>query len=97
MIGFAWAFLEAGAHSVVAGIWNVDDAAAPLVMEQFYKEWREGGSPAPSLRNAKLKLLHSAGALRKPYYWGPFEVFTRQATRHTTRSAMDFPWRNSKR
>jgi CHAT domain-containing protein len=97
LIGFAWAFLEAGAHNVVAGIWNVDDAAAPLVMEQFYKEWREGGSPAASLRNAKLKLVRSTGALRKPYYWGAFEVFTRQATLHTTRSAMDFPWRNSNR
>jgi len=97
LIGFAWAFLEAGAHNVVAGIWNVDDAAAPLVMEQFYKEWHEGESPAASLRNAKLKLLHSTGPLRKPYYWGPFEVFTRQAMRQTTRSAMDFPWRNSKR
>jgi CHAT domain-containing protein len=81
LIGFAWAFLEAGAHNVVAGIWNVDDAAAPLVMGELYRQWREHGNAAAALRSAKLKLLHSEGAFRKPYYWGPFEVFTRRAVR----------------
>jgi CHAT domain-containing protein len=80
LVGFAWAFLEAGAHNVVAGIWNVDDAAAPLIMEELYKQWREGANPAAALRGAKLKLMRSGGAFRKPYYWGPFEVFTRQDT-----------------
>ena len=97
LIGFAWAFLEAGAHNVVAGIWNVDDAAAPLVMEEFYKEWRAGAHPPGALRQAKLKLMRTGGAFRKPYYWGPFEVFTRQAFAQTTRSAMDLAWRNKSR
>ena len=97
LVGFAWAFLEAGAHNVVAGIWNVDDAAAPLLMEELYQQWREGGSPAAALRRAKIKLMRSGGAFRKPYYWGPFEVFTRQAPDQTTRSAMDLAWRNSRR
>jgi CHAT domain-containing protein len=91
LIGFAWAFLEAGAHNVVAGVWNVDDAAAPLLMKEFYAEWREGRDPARALRGAKLKLMRSGGVFQKPYYWGPFEVFTRYATR----SAMDLAWRNS--
>jgi CHAT domain-containing protein len=90
LIGFAWAFLNAGAHNVVAGIWNVDDAAAPLLMKEFYNEWRGGRDPAGALRGAKLQLMRSGGAFRKPYYWGPFEVFTRQ-----TRSAMDLAWRNN--
>jgi CHAT domain-containing protein len=77
LVGFAWAFLEAGAHNVVAGIWNVDDAAAPVIMEELYKQWREGASPAAALRGAKLKLMQMGGAFRKPYYWGAFEVFTR--------------------
>jgi len=93
LIGFAWAFLEAGAHHVVAGIWNVDDAAAPLLMQEFYKGWRDHGNSAAALRNAKLKLMRSGGPFRKPYYWGALEIFTRQATR----SAMDFAWRNNNR
>jgi hypothetical protein len=76
LIGFAWAFLEAGAHNVVAGIWNVDDAAAPLLMQEFYRGWRAHGNSAVALRNAKLKLMRSGGAFGKPYYWGPFEIFT---------------------
>ena len=90
LIGFSWAFLNSGAHNVVAGIWNVDDAAAPMLMKEFYQEWRGGTDPAAALRGAKLQLMRSGGAFRKPYYWGPFEVFTRQATR----SAIDLAWRN---
>ncbi len=93
LIGFAWAFLEAGAHNVVAGIWNVDDAAAPVLMKEFYGKWHEGQDPATALRGAKLALMRTGGVFRKPYYWGPFEVFTRYATR----SAMDLAWRNNSR
>ena len=25
LVGFTWAFLSAGAHNVIAGLWNVDD------------------------------------------------------------------------
>lgn len=91
LIGFSWAFLNAGARNVVGGIWNVDDAAAPPLMKEFYQEWRTGHDPATALRDAKLHLMRMGGAFRKPYYWGPFEVFTRQATR----SAIDLAWRNS--
>jgi CHAT domain-containing protein/tetratricopeptide (TPR) repeat protein len=97
LIGFAWAFLEAGAHNVVAGIWNVDDLAAPMIMEEFYKDWQAGDLPVSALRKAKLKLIRSGGAFRKPYYWGPFELFTCQASPQATRSAIDLAWRNSSR
>ena len=90
LIGFSWAFLNSGARNVVAGIWNVDDTAAPLLMKEFYQEWRGGRDPAAALRGAKLQLMRSGAAFRKPYYWAPFEVFTRQATR----SAIDLAWRN---
>jgi len=62
-------------------------------MQEFYKGWRAHGNSTSALRNAKLKLMRSGGAFRKPYYWGPFEIFTRQATR----SAMDLAWRNNSR
>ena len=93
LVGFSWAFLDAGARNVVAGIWNVDDAAAPPLMKEFYRQWRQGRDPSAALRGAKLQLMRTGGAFRKPYYWGPFEVFTRQATR----SAMDLAWRKSRR
>lgn len=76
LVGFAWAFLEAGARKVVAGLWEVDDDSTAAIMNLMYKGIHDGGSPAESLRAAKLSLVHSSGAVRKPYYWAPFQTFT---------------------
>jgi CHAT domain-containing protein/Tfp pilus assembly protein PilF len=76
LVGFAWAFLEAGAQNVVAGLWEVDDASTAKLMEHLYAEVRNGASPQQALRAAKLAMLHSEGPYRKPYYWAPFQVIT---------------------
>ena len=46
-------------------------------MDDFYAERGRGKSPAQAMRSAKRRLLSSAGIDVKPYYWAPFEVFTR--------------------
>ena len=56
LTGLAWAFLSAGAHNVVAGLWDVDDRATAQMMTSFYDALAEGASPAASLRTAKLAL-----------------------------------------
>jgi len=76
LVGFAWAFLEAGAQNVVAGLWEVDDASTAKLMQGMYAQLRSGASPAQALRAAKMAMLHSAGPYRKPYYWAPFQVIT---------------------
>ena len=78
LLGFTWAFLQAGARNVVAGLWNADDAATAELMSEFYGRLADGIAPAPALRLAKLKLLRSAGQNRRPYYWGGFQAFTRE-------------------
>ena len=78
LVGFAWAFLEAGARNVIAGLWDVNDRSTADLASQLYAEIARGQNPAGALRAAKLQLIHSHGAFQKPYYWGPFEVFTRQ-------------------
>lgn len=37
MLGFAQAFLTAGAHSVCLSLWKVDDTATALLMQRFYQ------------------------------------------------------------
>jgi CHAT domain-containing protein len=32
-----------------------------------------------ALREAKLRLLRSGSNLAKPFYWGPFQLYTRTA------------------
>ena len=77
LVGFAWAFLQAGARNVVAGLWDVNDRSTSLLMQQLYAEISAGRSPAAALRAAKLRMLAKGGPYRKPYYWAPFQVFSR--------------------
>jgi len=76
LVGLSWAFLRAGAHNVVAGLWEVSTASAPQIMDGLYKGLTEGKSPAASLRNAKLALLHSKGPHQRPFYWAPFQLYS---------------------
>lgn len=84
LVGLAWAFLAAGAENVVGGLWNVDDAATAEVMMHLYESLRRHLEPAEALREAKLSMLRSATAYRKPFYWAPFVVYTREAARPAT-------------
>ena len=76
LVGFAWAFLKAGARNVVASLWNADDAASAQIMGRMYAEMRKGKSPAEALRESKFSLIASTGNYRKPNYWAPFALFT---------------------
>jgi CHAT domain-containing protein/Tfp pilus assembly protein PilF len=76
LVGFAWAFLRAGARRVIAGLWDVDDRSTAELMSILYGRIAAGDSPARALRHAKLMLLRNGGATSRPYYWGPFQIFT---------------------
>jgi CHAT domain-containing protein len=75
LMGFAWAFLRAGARSVVAGLWDASDESTAPLMDQFYGGVAAKQRPAEALRNAKLALLRGDPKYRKPFYWGPFQVY----------------------
>lgn len=78
LVGLSWAFLRAGAHNVVAALWEVSAASTPQLMDSFYGELFHGKDPATALREAKLKLLHSRDAdsvFKKPFYWAPFQLY----------------------
>jgi CHAT domain-containing protein len=75
LVGLAWAFLRAGAHNVIAGLWEVSNASTPQLMDELYKGLHEGKDPATALRSAKLTLVHSSGNYRKPFYWAPFQLY----------------------
>jgi CHAT domain-containing protein len=76
LVGFAWAFLRAGARHVIAGLWDVNDQSTAALMDVLYRELAAGQPPAAALRAAKLSLIASPGNLRKPYYWAPFQLYT---------------------
>jgi CHAT domain-containing protein/tetratricopeptide (TPR) repeat protein len=76
LVGFAWAFLGAGARNVIAGLWEVDDRSTAQLMQKMYGALGRKASPAAALREAKLALANSNTSFRKPYYWAPFQLFT---------------------
>jgi CHAT domain-containing protein/Tfp pilus assembly protein PilF len=77
LVGLSWAFLRAGAHNVIGALWEVSDVSTPQLMDDLYAGLKKGQSPDSALRSAKLALLHSKTAFRKPFYWAPFQLYTR--------------------
>jgi CHAT domain-containing protein len=75
LVGLSWAFLHRGAHNVVAALWDVSDFSATQLSDGFYRELKNGKSPASALRTAKLSLLHSQD-FRSPFYWAAFQLYT---------------------
>ncbi|MGA3188090.1 MAG: CHAT domain-containing tetratricopeptide repeat protein [Bryobacteraceae bacterium] len=74
-VGLSWAFLRAGARSVVAGLWDVTDRSTAELMADFYDQLSHSVAPVDALRHAKLTLLRGGGAYQKPFYWGPFQMY----------------------
>jgi len=77
LVGLSWAFLRAGAHSVIGALWEVSDDSSPRLMDALYQGLEEGQDPAAALRRGKLALLHSGSRFRAPFYWAPFQIYTR--------------------
>jgi CHAT domain-containing protein len=75
LVGLAWAFLGAGAHNVIAGLWEVTDASTEQLMDRFYNELDKGARPDEALRAAKLSLLRG-DKFHNPFYWAPFQLYT---------------------
>jgi len=75
VVGFVWAFLQTGAKSVIAGLWDVSDKSTSQMMDALYAGLEAGESPAAALREAKLKLIRGQNTFANPYYWGPFQVY----------------------
>ncbi|HEY0263106.1 MAG TPA: CHAT domain-containing protein [Granulicella sp.] len=76
IVGLVWAFLRAGAHTVIGAMWEVSDLSTPQLMNGLYSRMLAGSSPDEALRQAKLAMLRGSGIYRKPLYWAAFQVYT---------------------
>ena len=73
LMGLIWAFQYAGARSVLASLWAVNDEATGDLMERFYRNLRAGRSRSESLRQAQLGLMRTP-ATSAPFFWAPFQI-----------------------
>ncbi|MEM9557793.1 MAG: CHAT domain-containing protein [Acidobacteriota bacterium] len=67
----ASAALAAGARSVVAPLWAVDDRATAALMTDFHRRLAAGASPAAALRQAQRAAIRDSAS---PSVWAPFQV-----------------------
>jgi CHAT domain-containing protein len=71
IIGLPRGFLYAGARSVIASLWKVNDAATATLMRAFYEGIQRGEGPGKALQQAQLT-LHKSRNLSDPYNWAAF-------------------------
>jgi CHAT domain-containing protein len=65
----AQAFLIAGAQTVVATLWRVDDAESVDLAKLFYRQIRLGANPAEALALAQRNVIRQPG-----YSWAAYTV-----------------------
>jgi CHAT domain-containing protein len=68
----AQAFLHAGAGSVIATLWPVEDAGAAAFAEQFYRHLA-GTAPALALARAQRAML-AHQRYGSPYHWATYQL-----------------------
>ena len=71
VVGIARAFLGAGARSVIASLWAIDDEATLAFMRHFYKHLVKGQSASKSLHEA-MKMMRESDDFNAVKYWAPF-------------------------
>jgi CHAT domain-containing protein len=71
ILGLMRAFFSAGARSVCATLWPVNDRATARLMVAFYRHLRAGLCGAEALREAQLELANGRD-FAWPGFWAPF-------------------------
>ena len=86
LIGLTRAFQYAGARSVAATLWSVDDEATAELMVRFHRHLRTGKPKDEALRAAQLELLRDPVSIRSPkgeeidrdlsapVFWAAFQI-----------------------
>ena len=62
-------FAYAGAASLMASLWSVQDASTAWLIDDFYKNIKAGETKSEALHLAKLHYLEIAEHKQSPYYW----------------------------
>lgn len=69
-MALARSFFFAGARSVIASLWPINDKTTRKIMVEFYDNIVRGASIGESLRKAKIMMIRSSW--RHPFFWAGF-------------------------
>jgi CHAT domain-containing protein/Tfp pilus assembly protein PilF len=70
LLGLPRTFFYAGAHSVLASLWPINDRTSAAFMNDFYRCLLRGESRRRALQSAKLRMLRSGYS--HPSYWAGY-------------------------
>lgn len=70
-LGIGGMALRSGASSILASLWQVDDAKTAEFMTLFYENLKKDLTLAEALRQAQLSFIKDSRKTH-PYYWSPF-------------------------
>jgi CHAT domain-containing protein/tetratricopeptide (TPR) repeat protein len=74
LAGLTRAFQYAGAPSVLAMLWGVEDGSTAPFLERFYGHLRGGKSKDEALRAAQIEAIREKTALSHPFHWAAFQL-----------------------
>lgn len=79
LIGLTRAFQYAGARSVVASLWKVNDRSTAELMVRFHGHLRQGMPTDEALRAAQIELIRNGAAATlgdtsAPFHWAAFHL-----------------------
>lgn len=75
LLAIAGAFLSAGANSVLASLWPVDDEVTQIFMGEFYRHLQQGVPIVPALQAAQGCVR--AQGFAHPFFWAAFQPLAR--------------------
>ena len=73
IVGLAHGFRYAGASSVLATLWAINDASSASFMTVFHRHVHDRVSAADALRQTQLQVIHQSES-REPYYWAAYTL-----------------------
>jgi CHAT domain-containing protein len=73
LIGLTRAFQYAGARSVLASLWKVEDKSTAELMKRFYTYLKAGKTKDEALRLAQIDLIHFP-EFSQPKHWAAFQL-----------------------
>ncbi|MEL4894772.1 CHAT domain-containing protein [Crocosphaera sp. Alani8] len=72
LLGMGGLAVRTGVNRVISTLWSVYDKESSNLMQNFYKNYQTGSSPAKALRNSQLKFLREQAD--HPYFWAGYVI-----------------------
>ncbi|HOV14085.1 MAG TPA: CHAT domain-containing protein [Spirochaetota bacterium] len=73
--GICQSFFIAGAKSVLATLWSIDEKSSYEFMKLFFTKIKSGKNPNIALQETKIEFRKNLSEYLQPIYWAPFILY----------------------